>query len=310
MIMPNFNDAWLISRSIDSVLLQTFRDLELIVVDDGSSDDSLAVVRKFEDKRIRLLQQDHGGVCAARNRGIKLSRGSYIAFLDSDDTWECECLERLHEALSNAPDAALAYCGWRHTGLGAEGETGFIPPNYETPEKLELLLRDSRWPIHAALTKRSAILSAGGFNPRYQTSEDFLLWLKIAGDHRIVRVPEVLAIYHHHHGSRATSNRLRMAVNHLEAQQEYLQHRPDAQRKLGPAKIRALTLGELLRRGNACYWRGDLEDARAIFRRVMKSGYGDASDWKRMLPALLPAGLHKRVLRRRQAPSSAGGDPA
>lgn len=299
VIMPNFNGARLISRSIDSVLLQTFHDLELIVVDDGSDDDSVAVVKGVRDRRIRLLQQNHEGVCAARNRGIECARGEYIAFLDSDDTWTSTCLERLHEAILHTPDAAIAYCGWQNVGLGEERDKPFIPPDYETPDKIELWIRNSRWPIHAALTRKAAILAVGGFDPRFPTSEDFLLWLQIVGKYKIVRVPEVLAFYYHHEGPRATRDRVRMALNHLEAQQAFLQKHPAIRTMLGRHKVRALTIGELLNRGYECYWQGDLENARKIFRRVMKAGYGAASDWKRMLPALLPFNLHKRLIRKR-----------
>lgn len=299
VIMPNFNGAQLISRSIDSVLLQTFHDLELIVVDDGSDDDSVAVVNGVHDKRIRLLQQNHEGVCAARNRGIECARGEYIAFLDSDDTWASTCLERLHEAILRAPGAAIAYCGWKNVGLGEERDKPFIPPDYETPDKMELWIRNSRWPIHAALTKKTAILAVGGFDPRFPTSEDFLLWLQIVGKNKIVRVPEVLAFYYHHEGPRATRDRVRMAINHLEAQGDFLQKHPGIRKMLGRHKVRDVTVGELLNRGYECYWQGDLENARKIFRRVMKAGYGAASDWKRMLPALLPLNLHKRLIRGR-----------
>jgi glycosyltransferase involved in cell wall biosynthesis len=305
VIMPNFNGAQLIARSIDSVLSQTFHDLELIIVDDGSSDESLAVVKDTPDKRIRLLQQDHEGVCAARNRGIGCARGQYIAFLDSDDTWAPTCLERLHEAILYTPDAAIAYCGWQNIGLGGERDKPFIPPDYETPDKLELWIRNSRWPIHAALTKKAAILEAGGFDPRYPTSEDFLLWLQIVGGNKIVRVPEVLAFYYHHEGPRATRDRVRMALNHHKAQGNFLQKHPDIRKTLGWHKVRSLTAGELLVRGYECYWQGDLESARTIFRHVMKTGYGGANDWKRMLPALLPLALHRRLIRERLAPKVA-----
>lgn len=301
VIMPNFNGAQLISRSINSVLLQTFHDLELIVVDDGSKDESIAVVKGSPDKRIRLFQQDHEGVCAARNRGIDHARGKYIAFLDSDDTWAPTCLARLHEAILRAPDAAIAYCGWQNIGLGGGRDKAFIPPDYETPDKLELWIRNTRWPIHAALTRKDAIVAVGGFNPRYPTSEDYLLWLKIVGENKIVRVPEVLAFYYHHNGPRATGNKVRMALNHLGAQRDYLQEHPSVRKMLGWHKVRDLTVGELLKRGYECYWQDDLESARKIFQRVMKAGYGDANDWKRMLPALLPLNLHKRLLRQRMA---------
>jgi glycosyltransferase involved in cell wall biosynthesis len=302
VIMPNFNGAQLIARSIDSVLHQTFHDLELIIVDDGSTDESIAVVSGYGDNRIRIFQQSHDGVCAARNQGIGRARGKYIAFLDSDDTWAPDCLERLHDAISHAPDAAIAYCGWQNIGLGSERDKGFVPPDYETPDKLEMWIRNSRWPIHAALTTKHAIQAAGGFNPRYPTSEDFLLWLRIVAEHKIIRVPEVLAFYYHHTGPRATSDRVRMALNHFGAQREYLQEHPSIRKMLGRHKVRDLTVGELLKRAYECYWQGDLESARKIFRRVMKAGYGNTSDWKRMLLALLPLKLHRQLVHERTVP--------
>jgi len=299
VIMPNYNGARLLVRSIESVLRQSFGSLELLVIDDGSSDDSARLVATIQDPRIRLIRQDHEGVCSARNRGIRAARGKYIAFLDSDDTWAPICLERLHEALSRAPEAAIAYCGWQNVGLEGERGKPFIPPDYEIPGKLELWLQNCRWPIHAALTRTEAIRAAGGFNPEFPTSEDFLLWLQIVADHQVVRVPEALAFYYHHPGPRATSNRVRMALNHLGAQRHYLRHHPRAVQQLGRGKIRELTAGETLRRGYECYWDGDLESARKIFRRVMRTGYGNAGDWKRMLPSLLPLGLHRLLLHKR-----------
>lgn len=311
VIMPNYNGARLISRSIDSVLGQTYGDLELLVVDDGSRDDSVAVVESCTDTRVKLLRQDHQGVCAARNLGIKQARGRYIAFLDSDDTWAPHCLERLHDALTRMPHAALAYCGWQNVGLeGGRGDP-FIPPDYEIPDKLELWLRNCRWPIHAALTRTEALRAAGGFDPAFPTSEDFLLWLKIVTMYPIVRVPEVLAYYFHHGGPRATTNKLRMAMNHLGAQLHFLSGRPDVLATLGRAKVRDSTFGELLARGYACYWKGELECARPIFRRAMKAGYGKSTDWVRMLPSLLPLGMHRWLLRHRlPIPPAATNDHA
>lgn len=298
VIMPNYNGGQFLLRAIESVLRQSFDRLELILVDDGSDDDSLAIARTVEDARVRVIEQNHEGVCAARNRGIREARGACIAFLDSDDTWAPDCLERLHDALSRTPDGALAYCGWQNVGLAGERGKPYIPSEYEIPEKMELWLQNCRWPIHAALTRTTAIRGVGGFNPQFPTSEDFLLWLQIVARHRIVRVPEVLAFYFHHKGPRATANLLRMAVNHLGAQEHFLKQNPALRRALGTRKIRELTVGEMLRRGYQCYWGDDLQSARAIFRRVMKRGYGTATDWKRMLPALLPWRMHRWLVGR------------
>ena len=94
VVLPSFNRARCIARAMDSVLNQTFTDLELIVVDDGSTDGTKELVEGYADSRVRYVQQEHEGACAARNRGIREARGEYIAFQDSDDEWLPEKLEK------------------------------------------------------------------------------------------------------------------------------------------------------------------------------------------------------------------------
>ena len=110
IILPTYNRAALLPRSIESVLGQTYGDFELIVVDDGSQDDSAAVVAKFGDKRTRYLRHTQNrGVAAARNTGLAEVRGAYVAFQDSDDQWLPEKLERQKRAFDRHPDAAVVY---------------------------------------------------------------------------------------------------------------------------------------------------------------------------------------------------------
>ena len=158
------------------------------------------------------------------------------------------------------------------------------------------MLKDCRWPIHAALTRKTAIQEVGGFDERYPTSEDFFLWLRIAANHSLVRVPSVLAYYHHHSGPRATRNLINMARNHWLVQREFLHDHPEVPRRLGKRRVKELTDGVLLQRGYSCYWHRDLEAARVIFRMVMKTGYGALNDWKYMLPSLLPFFLHQALV--------------
>jgi glycosyltransferase involved in cell wall biosynthesis len=294
--MPCYNARQTIADSVKSVLQQTHQAIELIVVDDGSRDDSLQALGKFDDPRIKITTQSNQGVCAARNRGLTLAQGEYVAFLDADDTWSPNALKRLLSTLQTNPEAALAYGGWQNVGLPGGKGAPFIPPEYEGPTKIEVLLQDCRWPIHAALTRRVAIEEAGGFDTRYRTSEDFLLWLRIGSRHRIVRAPEVLAFYHHHGGDRATSNPVRMARNHWLVQRAFLKEQPELAAQLGRRRVREVTTGVLLHKGYACYWARQLEAARHIFRMVMKTGYGSPKDWKYMLPSLLPMSVHRALI--------------
>lgn len=296
IVMPCYNAAAHLSTSVGSVLAQTMDDWELIAVDDGSSDGTQAWLREQTDPRIRDLTQPNRGVSAARNAGIGLARGRYVAFLDADDTWAPNFLEKMLVALDARPDAILAYCGWQNLGLpGGRGEP-FVPPDYENAAKREILFAGCRWPIHAALVRRSTVDTVGGFDPTLKNAEDYALWLRIATTAPIVRVPEVLAFYHFHGNGQASGDHARAALQHWQAQRNYLAAQPAFAAALGKQRIRALTTGELLKRGYACYWQRDLPAARQIFRTVMKQGYGTLSDWKYMLPAWLPESWHSRLV--------------
>ena len=180
-----------------------------------------------------------------------------------------------------------------------------MPPEYEGPQKLEYLLTSCPWPIHAVLTRKGAIEEVGNFDERFSNAEDYGLWLKIASFHRIVRVPEVLPFYHFHEGTQASKHMAKAALDHWQVQQEFLKEHPEVGRQLGRRRIRQLTLGGLLKSGYVCYWERDLTGARRIFRLVMKNGYGGLTDWKYMLPALLPLSVHDALIRLREGSEAA-----
>lgn len=296
IIMPCYNAMAHLPASVGSVLAQTFADWELIAVDDGSLDATLTWLQAQTDARIRPLTQPNRGVSAARNAGLAAACGRYVAFLDADDTWAADFLEKMQAALQARSDAVLAYCGWQNLGLpGRRGEP-FVPPDYETPDKAAILFAGCRWPIHAALVRRAAVVAANGFDPALKNAEDYALWLRVATTAPIVRVPEVLAFYHFHGDGQASGNHARAALQHWQAQRDHLAAHPAFSAALGHARIRTLTLGELLKRGYACYWQRDLPAARKIFRTVMKQGYGTLADWTYMLPAWLPESWHRWLI--------------
>ena len=146
IIMPCYNGEAFLAEAVGSVLAQTFRDFELIVVDDGSTDGSADILARYVDP-VRVIRQTNRGVSAARNVGIAAARGDFIAFLDADDTWESEFLDEMVKGMAD-PRTAIAYCGWQNVGVGA-GKP-FVPPDYEGPDKMgHLLCFASLWPIHA-----------------------------------------------------------------------------------------------------------------------------------------------------------------
>ena len=300
VIMPCLNGEQHIQAAIDSVLVQTFDDFELIVVDNGSTDRTPGILGAVNDPRLRVLTLPERGVSRARNLGLREARGAFIAFLDSDDTWSTEFLEKMHAALETNPQAVLAYCGWQNLGLpGPRGEP-FSPPDYENPDKAAALLEGCRWPIHACLTRHAAIIEAGGFNTGLTIAEDYLLWMEVSVTGTIIRVPEVLARYHHHDGVQATRNQALAALDTFRAKQLFLRRHPEIAKQLGPDRIESLTWDHLIQKGNTLHWQGDLENARPIFRKALLSGHGSLSAKMRMLPSLLPLSVHLAILAARE----------
>jgi glycosyltransferase involved in cell wall biosynthesis len=299
VVMPCHNCAAHVVASVGSVQAQGHADWELLVIDDGSTDESWHVLQSLaaRDARIRPLRQANAGAAAARNHGIRQAGGGFMAFLDADDTWHPEFLEAMMAALKANPGGEIAYCGWQNLGVEPGQGEPYIPPDYESADKAESFLSDCPWPIHAALTPTRLVREAGGFDEALNSCMDFDLWLRIATIHRVVRVPRVLAYYHHHGGVQITRNLARIALNHLRVQEKFLRDNPSVRALLGHELTGRLTNGKLLKKGYTCYWKRDLPAARAIFRKLLSRGHGRPRDWLYMLPCLLPLKWHKTLIR-------------
>jgi len=296
VLMPCYNCAAHVEEAVRSVLAQTFVDWELIVVDDGSRDDSADRVAACEDPRIRLLRQDNAGVSAARNRAIAAARGARLAFLDADDWWAPTLLERLSGALDEHPDAVAAYCGWQNIGLPGNAGEPHVPPDYEAGDRDAHLLTACPWPIHAVMVKTRAVREAGGFDETLATSEDYALWLEVATQGALVRVPEVLAFYRHHGSGQATADRARLARDQYRVQNAFLARHPEVAEGLGRRRARGIVCAGLRRRTYAAYWDRDLDAARDLFRFALARGCLQPADLRHALPALLPRTLHAWLL--------------
>lgn len=300
VIMPCFNSEQHVRRSVDSVLQQTYPNLELLIVDDGSTDSTQQILQSIqrEDSRIRVFSQRNSGPAAARNRGLGESRGSYIAFLDSDDYWSPFFLEKLEKALSSKSENkfALVYCGWQNIGMRGAGGQPFIPPDYENVNLIELCFGGCRWPIHAALVNRECFEKVNGFDERWKNCEDFDLWLRMSIFLNVSRIPEVLSFYRHHEGKQISKNRAEVAVNNWRIQNEFLAGQTDEVIKIGKDRLKKMMNGELLKRAYISYWERDLDSAHKIFKMVIRTGYGHIKDWKYMIPAILPLFLYKKTI--------------
>lgn len=300
VVMPCYNAESHLAASIGSILNQSLTDWELVAIDDGSQDGTLQWLQTRDDPRIRVIAQNNQGVSAARNNGLLQCRGDYVAFLDADDTWAPDFLSTMVATLDAHPEAVLAYCGWQNTGLKGKRTEPFIPPIYEGPDKTTALLGGCRWPIHACLTRLTAIQKVGGFDHELRIGEDYLLWMEVARLGTILRVPKVLAFYHHHNGVQATQDKARAALDTLLAKQKFISSHPQVAQQLGKERIDAITWGRLIEQANALYWQGQIDNGRPLFKKALLSGHGSPMDKLRMLHGLLPLSFFRAIRKLRQ----------
>jgi glycosyltransferase involved in cell wall biosynthesis len=207
VVVPCFNSLAYLPETVASILGQHHRDLELVLVDDGGTDDLAGWVASQDDPRIRLVRQDNAGPSAARNTGIAESTGDLVAFLDSDDTWEPEFLTRL-VARFDDDRVGLAYCGW--DVIDADGRpNGRVTVSTWEGDVWERFVTRNPVACSGAVVRRSVFDDVGDFavnRDRFPIDvEDWEMWVRIASAHRVAVVPEVLA-HHRRHDSNSSSN--------------------------------------------------------------------------------------------------------
>jgi len=212
-VIPTYNRRALVHKAIDSVLAQTYRDFELIVVDDGSTDGTENDLKTRYGDLITYIRQENQGESAARNRGIAQARGEYIAFLDSDDLWSPDKLARQVPELDNNPGAAVVFCqAWQIDGNGKKlGQHPLCRNAAATDFTLERLLMFNRIPAGAStcLLRRSALERVGGFADDIHYGDEWDLWLRLAAETEMLFVAEPLAFYRRHRDTQSHSLNIR-----------------------------------------------------------------------------------------------------
>ena len=180
ILMPLYNAAPFISEAIDSVLSQSMTDFELLIVDDSSEDESVEIIKSYDDDRIRLLQRQHLGIDSTLNYGLTQSRSDIIARFDADDICFPQRLEQQYKFLSSNPEYVI--CGGNAEYIDARGDHLFYfdckgYSNNEIHSKLH-----SHCPfIHSAVMyRKKEVLMAGGYSIHAHNFEDYLLWVRIA----------------------------------------------------------------------------------------------------------------------------------
>lgn len=201
IIVPLYNKAPYVRHALESVVAQTYKDWELIVVNDGSTDESLQVVEDFfqckvEGAMCKVISQANAGVAAARNRGVKESKGEYVCFLDADDWWEPNYLEEMDKLIKSYPDAGLYGMNYIYYKPGkthvaiTKAHTGYINYPKAYLENNEMLIFTS-----SSSSSRKIFDEMGGFPKGIKLGEDFLLWAKISLHYPVVIGEKPLAYY-------------------------------------------------------------------------------------------------------------------
>jgi glycosyltransferase involved in cell wall biosynthesis len=244
VILPAYNAERTVASSIRSVLAQTRGDFELVIVDDGSTDGTAAVIEPFlADRRLRLVRQENRGLARARNAGIEVARGRYVSFIDSDDLYLPSYLEAYGGALDADPQAAFAYGdSWaleddtrriRRKSTFSSLRPPVPPPSDLRAFMLELLERN--FISVMATTRRSVLVELGGHNPSFRQVEDYELWLRVvARGYRPVHVPGLHSIVRDRPDSLKKSH-ARMYESLSEAYRLVAEDYPDV-----PADLRAI----------------------------------------------------------------------
>jgi glycosyltransferase involved in cell wall biosynthesis len=200
VVIPVYNLEHYIGTTIDSVLNQTVLPDEVIIVDDGSTDNSISVIEEYINKSpdnfIRLVRQKNSGPGAARNRGIEVAQSEWIAFLDGDDIWLPEKINMIRKAISQYPDISIFTHDEYEVDIAGNEKLKLLHKYYDNRKALfQQLYRGCFLSTSCMVVKKSALMDVGGFNINLPSAQDYDLWLKLARNNHLVFIPIPLEKY-------------------------------------------------------------------------------------------------------------------
>jgi len=291
VVMANYNYARYLRGAIDSALNQTLRDLELIVVDDGSSDGSREIIESYaSDPRLRFRPVPHLGQPGAKNAGIEWARAPLVAFLDADDAWHLEKLAKQVALFDREPTLGVAYC--RRTLIDESGQPmPYRQPPLHRGDVMAAMYRDNFVCFSSAVVRRHVFEHLGRFDPISDLAIDYDLWLRVAAHYRFDYVDEPLVEYRCGHGnlSKRVGERLKSALLMM---RRFLRrdrhHLPARDAQCGLAETYAhmgIALRPYDRRSSLCW-----------FIRALQQQPRHRPAWRGALGTMMPAWL-RRTLR-------------
>ena len=221
VVIPTYNHREYVLRTLESVFAQTAPPTEVIVVNDGSPDDTADVLRPLaESRRIRYVEQPNRGQAAARNRGLAEARGEFVAFLDDDDEWPREKLQWQSEALRASPDAVLVYGSFR---LLRNGNLQAQDPAERPSGRVQRQFRQQCWIMSPGQTlmRTAAVRDLGGFDTGIWGSDDWDLYIRLSQRGPFLYQDRV-ALHYRQHAANASARALEHALNHLKVVRRHI----------------------------------------------------------------------------------------
>lgn len=226
VVIPLYNKQSCIVSTVESVLAQTYTDFELIVVDDGSTDDSADAVRGIHDSRLRLVSKRNGGVCSARNEGIHQAKSEDVAFLDADDLYEPGFLEEIADLIEKCPEASI----WGTSYYFLKGGDK-VPADKPLPKGFKGVVDNSKWDLahiycsSAVCCRKSALEEVGLFDERMTYGEDLDVWWRIMLKHPAAYSNRELAVYRFDEDNRAMNRKIPLDRMYIYCFEKYAEAR-------------------------------------------------------------------------------------
>jgi glycosyltransferase involved in cell wall biosynthesis len=293
VIIPTYNRGQYITQALESVLNQTFRDYDIIVIDDGSTDNTGEILKKYEGK-IRSIRQENQGISNTRNRGIRETNGEYLAFLDSDDYWTPEKLKEQVNILDAYSKVGIVYS--RMPIINKMGEKiGMKPAGVSGKNFKELLEVWGDLPTSTVMTRRECFEKAGLFDPSLDPMEDIDMWIRISRFYDLYEIENKILAYYRRHEEQVTTSKAKVYTGLLKINTKIYENYPEAPRDLTVKRI--VQNQYLLAKDNYIegHYNNALKNALAAIMRYPLLGFlfiNNSDNWhSRLVKPINPYGL-------------------